>query len=339
MPKHGNRKVPVAEKADQTGRASDQRQFVTMTKEAFNAWLDYEVDDYAGELVDGKRQGHGTARWPDGKQYVGQWQNDLRHGQGIVTWLGGQKYVGEWREDLATGLAILSKPDGSSYAGEFVDSQRQGLGVQTYPNGGKYTGEWKNDCPGGWGFILESDGTQSVGRFEINRRHGRGVQFFVNGENDDNDRIYWEEGELISQYEWFAREDAKRFEAENRRMGIPFADGSALSRGERIYLLEMLGGDRWMLKVPGMGDLMARNPVWRMPPDFVAESGIFESESFSQVLSLDAQGIAELCRQKTLSPADSETLTRWAAWSKSVEREAIETYIRAGLPLQKTRET
>ena len=122
-------------------------------------------------------------------------------------------------------------------------------------------------------------------------------------------------------------------------MGIPFAAGSALSRGEQIYLIEMLGGDRWMLKVPGMGDLMARNPVWRTPPAFVAESGIFESESFSQVLALNAQGIAELCRQKNLSPADIETLTRWAAWSKSVEREAIEAYIRAGLPLQKTKET
>ena len=50
---------------------SRQRDQVTMTVDELNAWLDYEVEEYTGDRVGGMRHGHGTGRWPDGKQYVG----------------------------------------------------------------------------------------------------------------------------------------------------------------------------------------------------------------------------------------------------------------------------
>jgi hypothetical protein len=309
--------------------SSDQQDVVTMTREESDTRSGDEVEDYVGELVDGERHGHGSGRWPDGKQYVGQWQNGNRHGQGMTTWKDGQQYVGEWHRDLATGKAILSQPNGSIYAGEFLDSQRHGLGMQTYPNGAAYTGEWKDNHPDGWGVIRTTDGRQTIGRLEINKRHGRGVQFFANGEEDDNNRIYWEEGELISQAEWFVKDNAQDFESEIRRLGIPLSDDCVLSKEERTYILAELAGD-WILEVPGMFGLALLSIAYLHQKD-VMQGDIYSRQAFSKVLAKDSKGIAAFCRKRKLSTLDSERLAQWAEWSRSSEKNAFEDCLKKRL--------
>lgn len=80
-------------------------------EEVFWEFIEHDVQDYVGELVNGKRHGQGTGTLTDGKKYFGEWAHGSRHGQGITTWPDGQRYVGEWSGDLATGNAIgvLSK--------------------------------------------------------------------------------------------------------------------------------------------------------------------------------------------------------------------------------------
>ena len=303
----------------------DQRDDVPMTRKESDTRLDDEVENYVGELVDGKRHGHGSGRWLDGKQYIGQWQNGNRHGQGMGTWKDGQQYVGEWQHDLATGKAILSQPDGSVYAGEFLDSQRHGLGTQTYPNDATYTGEWKDNHPDGWGVIRAADGRQTIGRLEINRRHGRGVQFFANGEDDDNNRIYWEGGELISQSEWFTREQSEEFVSKTRRMGIPFCGDGKLSPQEKIYILTELA-DGSILDLTGIFDL-AMMSIGHIHKIEIMNADISSPDGLAGLLALGPERIAAFCKDRDLPNEICERLVLWAEWSQSEERSRIERFL------------
>lgn len=286
--------------------------------------LDRLAGDYVGDLSDGKRDGRGECRWRDGRRYVGMWRNNLRHGLGVLTWDDGQKYDGEWQDDLATGKATLSKPDGSVYSGAFLDSRRHGLGTQTYPNGATFAGEWKDDHPDGWGTIGTIDGRQIKGRLEINRRHGRGVQFFADGENDDNNRVYWEEGEFIPQFEWFARENRQIFAEEARRLGLPFSECEGISNEEKIYILDDLSGN-CLVELNGMALLVIQASVYFLQHNARGDRGdICSPGGLSKVLALDHEGIAAYCREKNLPDANRERLERWVEWSKSEEKSALE---------------
>ena len=215
------------------------------------------------------------------------------------------------------------------YVGELVDGQRHGLGTQTYPNGASYTGEWKDNHPDGWGVIRTTSGRQTIGRLEINQRHGRGVQFFANGEDDDNNRIYWEHGELVSQAEWFVEDNAQAFEAETRRMRIPLSDNCVFSKEERTYILAELAGD-WILEVPGMSGLALLSIAY-LHQKGVMQGDISSRQGLSKLLAKDSKGIAAFCRKRNLSPANSERLAHWAEWSRSSEKEAAEDYLRSAI--------
>ena len=296
---------------------------ITMTMDEFNSWLDYEVEEYTGGLVEGVRQGHGTGRWPDGKEYVGQWQNGDRHGQGTVTWPNGQKYIGEWQGDFATGKAVLSKTDGSVYAGEFEDSQRHGIGTQAYPNGAVYTGGWKDDHPEGWGAIRTADGKQSIGRLGINSRHGRGVLFFENGHDDENRRIFWGQGELLEEKEWFTRDQAAIFIEESRRLGIPFEDGGSISNQEKIYVLDEIS--RQFLYLKEVSGLVVMAMLHPFALGLQADTG--EDGELAGLLATGAEGIDAFSRERNLTPVSRERLLLWSEWSRSEERGRIERYL------------
>lgn len=299
---------------------------ITMTMDQFDNWLDYEVEEYTGDLVAGERNGHGTGRWSDGKVYVGDWRNGDRHGHGMVTWPNGQKYIGEWQGDFASGKAVLSKADGSAYAGEFVDSQRHGIGTQAYPNGAVYTGGWKDDHPEGWGVIRTAEGRQVMGRLEINQRHGRGVQFFENGNDDDNNRVYWEEGEFIDQAEWFTREQVRVFAKECLGQGIPFSEGSKLSDQEKIYVLSDITDVSLndLEEFSGLA-MMAMAHVFKTE---VMQADCCEDGELAGLLASGLTGIDAFCSERNLSPAIRERLLLWSDWSKSEERQRVEAFLR-----------
>lgn len=46
--------------------------------------------EYHGELRDGKREGFGTQKWPNGCRYEGYFHNDTRHGKGKHWWPNGE---------------------------------------------------------------------------------------------------------------------------------------------------------------------------------------------------------------------------------------------------------
>lgn len=49
----------------------------------------HSLGSYSGDFKDGVRDGQGTFRWADGREYIGAYKLDLRHGQGKM------KYAGE----------------------------------------------------------------------------------------------------------------------------------------------------------------------------------------------------------------------------------------------------
>jgi hypothetical protein len=227
------------------------------------------------------------------------------------------------REESDTRLD--DKVDG--YAGELVDGQRHGLGTQTYPNGATYTGEWKDNHPDGWGVIRTTSGRQTIGRLEINQRHGRGVQFFANGEDDDNNRIYWEEGELISQSEWFSREQAQDFISETKRLGIPFFGEGPLSRREKIYIITELADDSF-LELPGVFHLAMMSSVY-IHKQGIIDGDISSSNGLAGLLASGPERIAAFCKDRNLPTEICERLVLWAEWTKSEERARIENFLRA----------
>ena len=288
-------------------------------EEVFWEYIEHDVKDYVGELVNGKRHGQGAGTLADGKKYFGEWAHGSRHGQGIATWPDGQQYVGEWSGDLATGNALLSKPDGSTYVGQFVDSQRHGYGVQTFASGAKYVGQWKDDHPEGQGVHISPEGKQHIGKFAINQRHGWGVRFFENGVNDDNNKMYWESGELMPQSEWFKKDEAQRFEWLLKSLDISILESDGLSREEKIHIVSELHGDG-VANVPGM------RAVGLYLVNYVM--GVFQSDILNSVghmkdLLQNEETLDAFCKGKHLPDVDRDRLMRWASWSKSRELAAI----------------
>ncbi len=65
---------------------------------------------YSGSIVDGKKDGFGIYRWPNGTSYRGQWKNDLRNGRGTLLGINSDKEIyGIWRND--TLVKVLSKEE------------------------------------------------------------------------------------------------------------------------------------------------------------------------------------------------------------------------------------
>ncbi|KAH3714191.1 hypothetical protein Pelo_19301 [Pelomyxa schiedti] len=77
---------------------------------------------YTGRVVDGKRDGRGTAKWPDGDTYDGVWLNGAITGRGVYKW-----------------------PDGSTYEGECLNNKSNGWGVKHRADGGWFEGLWRDD--------------------------------------------------------------------------------------------------------------------------------------------------------------------------------------------------
>ena len=136
---------------------------------------------YTGQLVDGRRNGHGVMRYADGVTYdgewkedkaegcgvyrddrdgenwvyEGQWTNDKRHGYGVETMYnddGTSKWLescGEWRDGSITGYVVQSIEGGhdfppSTYHGQINDGLFHGHGVREFDDGFVVYGEFKD---------------------------------------------------------------------------------------------------------------------------------------------------------------------------------------------------
>lgn len=118
--------------------------------------VEYDGGDvYEGEILNGKRHGHGTYTWADGDTYEGDWKDGKRCGRGKLIQYGkspsGETYMkysydGEWLDNREHGHGICVEGDfgwekmDKVFEGEWVDGKRQGRFVWYYTNskGGRY---------------------------------------------------------------------------------------------------------------------------------------------------------------------------------------------------------
>ena len=118
--------------------------------------VEYDGGDvYEGEILNGKRHGHGTYTWADGDTYEGDWKDGKRCGRGKLIQYGksptGETYMkysydGEWLDSREHGHGICVEGDfgwekmDKVFEGEWVDGKRQGRFVWYLTNskGGRY---------------------------------------------------------------------------------------------------------------------------------------------------------------------------------------------------------
>lgn len=161
---------------------------------------------YVGQIRDGKGNGYGMARFPDGTFYIGEikddhrwgigWEEDasgvyvgsfikgFRHGDGMLTDKNGDTY-----QVLMSHDEVLSREpyetvrheDGSSYTGGLDDGVRQGLGVYRYANGDMYVGEWDGGIKSGHGVYYWTSGACVVSEFLLDTATGAGTYIDAEG--------------------------------------------------------------------------------------------------------------------------------------------------------------
>ena len=114
--------------------------------------------EYTGEWVAGEIRGKGVARFPNGSVYEGQFAAGKPEGTGKITYSNGGSYEGDWTEGKMTGQGVARYPDGSVYTGAFVDGKHHGQGVLEGAGGFRYEGAWVDGVKEGKGKITYADG-------------------------------------------------------------------------------------------------------------------------------------------------------------------------------------
>mmetsp|Transcript_41428 Transcript_41428/g.65650 ORF Transcript_41428/g.65650 Transcript_41428/m.65650 type:complete len:223 (+) Transcript_41428:67-735(+) len=120
---------------------------------------------YLGQLISGKRHGHGVWTSP-AEQYSGQWKHDHRDGQGRQTWQDGRVYEGQFQEGKFDGRGRMEwhTPQGLMvYEGEYVNDVKHGQGKYIWPDGRIYDGEWSQGKRWGKATYVNSGGERREG--------------------------------------------------------------------------------------------------------------------------------------------------------------------------------
>ena len=140
-----------------------------------------EVYDYIGEVINGKPNGKGTAKFKSGIKYVGDFKNGYREGQGTVTFKDGSKYSGGFKADKKSGYGSYTWADGGKYVGDWLDNKMHGKGTYTFPDKSRYVGDWVNDYMQGNGIYYYKDGSRYDGQWKNDKRHGWGKYYNTRG--------------------------------------------------------------------------------------------------------------------------------------------------------------
>ena len=123
---------------------------------------------YIGEILNGKRHGHGVSIYKSGAKYDGEYKDDKMHGHGVFTY---EKNI----------IGINGNVIDRKYDGEWKEGYRHGHGIYTYSCGNEYDGEWKYGDKHGHGVLTWVDWNIYDGEWKGNRRHGHGVETYVDG--------------------------------------------------------------------------------------------------------------------------------------------------------------
>ena len=156
--------------------------------------IEYDGGDvYEGEILNGKRHGHGTYTWSDGSFYDGEWKDGNENGHGIRKYINVGVYDGEWKDGYENGHGIMKYINGDVYDGEWKDGNENGHGTMTYANGDRYDGEWKDGYENGHGTMTYANGDRYDGEWKDGYENGHGMLTFANGNSYDGD---WVNGEM-----------------------------------------------------------------------------------------------------------------------------------------------
>ena len=118
-------------------------------------------------VLDGARQGKGTATFPDGSVYEGEFSDGVRHGTGKYTYAAPPP--GEDEEP---------KPPLGEYNGAWKEGRKEGIGIMVYANKAKYHGNWKDGKQDGTGTLYYPNGDIYTGSWHAGKKHGPGTYFF-----------------------------------------------------------------------------------------------------------------------------------------------------------------
>ncbi|XP_030830819.1 alsin isoform X3 [Strongylocentrotus purpuratus] len=145
---------------------------------------------YEGTWLNGKCNGKGTLRWPDGKKYTGNFVQGVQHGHGVFTVPGPdpskqEVFEGQWLEGKMHGVGILRYQNGDVYEGEFQDGVKHGHGTLQIGNAAVhdiYIGNWRHGKRHGYGVIDDnSRGEKYMGLWQDDHRHGNGLVITLSG--------------------------------------------------------------------------------------------------------------------------------------------------------------
>ncbi len=83
---------------------------------------------YEGTFKDGKQDGIGTYRLPNGYEYTGAWVDGEIRGQGVARFPNGSVYEGAFAKGKPEGFGKITFADGGTYEGDWVDGKINGTG-------------------------------------------------------------------------------------------------------------------------------------------------------------------------------------------------------------------
>ncbi|KAH3765252.1 hypothetical protein Pelo_2898 [Pelomyxa schiedti] len=159
---------------------------------------------YTGRVVDGKPDGRGTAKYPNGDTYEGECLNGKADGWGVKHWADGGWYEGLYRDTQWKRGTWHDSNGVDVWDGEWVYNatanyhEMQGWGVQrsTTTKGGAtvkmvvtvYEGEWDRDQWHGVGTWRSPDGSGDIyhGQFDHGKKCGTGSILFGGGGDGGN---------------------------------------------------------------------------------------------------------------------------------------------------------
>ena len=154
--------------------------------------VEYDGGDvYEGEILNGKRHGHGTYTWSDGSFYDGEWKDGKKDGNGKQSHPDGSCYDGGWKDDKMDGFGVLVYSNQSRYEGHWSEGNENGHGMLTFANGNSYDGEWKDGYENGHGIKKYINVGVYDGEWKDGDENGHGIMKYINGDVYDGE---WKDG-------------------------------------------------------------------------------------------------------------------------------------------------
>ena len=168
-----------------------------------DAKMEFGSLHYEGPLLDGRPEGVGDLRRPDGVRYQGGFYAGAFQGHGVVTFPDGYRIEADFSNqgnDMVGFMGMQGEkqnwiPEGARFEGIGSHSLSIATGVLRYGNGDRYEGEFVQMKPGGAGTMRFASGAHYSGHWQDGRPDGAGVFTDIAGDRFEGD---WHKGCLAT---------------------------------------------------------------------------------------------------------------------------------------------